>query len=73
MIVKMRQIPGFDLLKFIMSLFIVAVHMQLSDTLIVSNYLLLGRGVRTLQNLGVPTFFVISSYLFFRKCYAVGV
>lgn len=62
-----RQIQGFDLLKFIMALFIVSIHTHFYESLIANNYQLIGEGISKIQNLAVPIFFVISSFLFFRK------
>lgn len=66
-----QQIPGFDLLKFMLALLIVAIHTDFAVAVSVNNYLMRGVIVN-LQNLGVPGFFVISSFLFFRKCFAKG-
>lgn len=65
-----RQIQGFDLLKFIMALFIVGIHAHFSDSLIANNYQLIGGGINKIQGLTVPIFFVISSFLFFRKSFS---
>lgn len=37
-----EKIYGFDLLKFIMALFIVSIHTNLADLLIVNNYKIWG-------------------------------
>ena len=62
-----KQILGFDLLKFVMAFFIVAIHTNFADAVSVGNSYM-GKAIRVLQDLGVPVFFVISSMLFFRKC-----
>lgn len=62
-----KVIYGFDLLKFIMSLFVIAIHSHLADILISKDYQILGEVIKTLQDLAVPSFFVLSSYLFFKK------
>lgn len=62
-----KQIFGFDLLKFVMAFFIVAIHTNFADAVSISNYYA-GKALLVLQELGVPVFFAISSMLFFRKC-----
>lgn len=59
-----KIISGLDVVKFIMALMIVDVH--------VKGYLILPPPIQEyvvhpIESLAVPTFFVISSYLFFRK------
>lgn len=59
-----RIISGLDVLKFIMSIMIVDIH--------VKGYLILpphiqNNLIQPIENLAVPTFFVISSFLFFKK------
>lgn len=66
-----QQIPGYDLLKFIMALFVVGIHANLANAINVYNPYI-GGVIGVLQGLSVPGFFVISSMLFFRKCYKMG-
>lgn len=60
----MRNLNGIDLLKFIMSIIIVNVHSCVFETL-ANDYW--GGLIKTVSNVCVPTFFVISSFFFFRK------
>lgn len=60
----MRNLNGIDLLKFIMSIIIVSVHSCVFEIL-ANDYL--GGLIKTVSNVCVPTFFVISSFFFFRK------
>ena len=53
---KKTQIVGFDILKFIMALLIVSIHIPIKN-----EYLSI------IQGLGVPVFFVLSSYFIFKK------
>ena len=59
-----RIIPGLDIVKFFLSILIVDIHVQgyLALPLPIQQYV-----VHPLEGLAVPTFFVISSFLFFRK------
>ena len=59
-----KIISGLDVMKFIMALFIVDSHVKgyLITSPIVQNYV-----IHPIESLAVPTFFVISSFLFFRK------
>lgn len=66
-----QQIPGYDLLKFIMALFVVGIHANLANAINVYNPYI-GGVIGVLQELSVPGFFVISSMLFFRKCHKMG-
>lgn len=63
---KIPYIPGLDVLKYIMALFIVSGHCSL---FIEENslYNMFGH----LQEIAVPTFFAISAYLFFSKLEAM--
>ena len=53
---KKSQIVGFDILKFLMALLIVSIHIPIKN-----EYLSIFQGV------GVPVFFVLSSYFIFKK------
>lgn len=53
---KKKQIIGFDILKFVMALIIVSIHIPIKN-----EYLSIFQGV------GVPVFFVLSSYFIFKK------
>lgn len=55
-------IPGLDVLKFIMSLFVVAIHSEA-----INEHRLAYEVLSPLIACAVPAFFVISSYLVFRK------
>lgn len=59
-----KILSGLDVVKFIMALFIVDSHVKgyLITSPIVQNYV-----IHPIESLAVPTFFVISSFLFFRK------
>ena len=59
-----RIIKGFDVLKFLMALVVVAIHCGIVNILegTVWNSL-----IRSVAALSVPTFFVVSSFLFFKK------
>jgi len=64
-----QYIPGFDILKFVMSLVVISLHSSVAQLFPtpVDNYVL------NFQNLAVPIFFVISSLLFFQKIgYSAG-
>ena len=66
-----KQIPGFDILTFIMSIGIVGVHCHLCQAVcLVNNFL--GGVISGYHSLCVPGFFIVSSYLFFRKCWNQG-
>lgn len=67
-----KQIPGFDILKFIMAILIVSIHADLANAATI-DFLKLGRVIQVLQSFAVPEFFVISSFLFFRKCFSEGI
>lgn len=59
-----KIIPGLDVMKFIMAFLIVDIHVQgyLITPPHFQNYV-----IHPIESLAVPTFFVISSFLFFRK------
>lgn len=59
-----KIISGLDVMKFIMAFLIVDIHVQgyLITPPIFQNYV-----IHPIESLAVPTFFVISSFLFFRK------
>lgn len=59
-----KIISGLDVLKFIMAFLIVDIHVKgyLITPPILQNYV-----IHPIEGLAVPTFFVISSFLFFRK------
>ena len=59
-----RIIPGLDVMKFVMAILIVDVHVKgyLLFPIPIQNNL-----IHPIESLTVPTFFVISSFLFFRK------
>lgn len=59
-----KIISGLDVMKFIMAFLIVDIHVQgyLITPPILQNYV-----IRPIEGLAVPTFFVISSFLFFQK------
>ena len=59
-----KIISGLDVVKFIMAFLIVDIHVQgyLITPPIFQNYV-----IHPIESLAVPTFFVISSFLFFRK------
>ena len=59
-----KIISGLDVVKFIMAFLIVDIHVQgyLITPPIFQNYV-----IHPIECLAVPTFFVISSFLFFRK------
>lgn len=59
---KSKPIPGLDILKFANALLIVAVH---CEAFLHLNYFT--SAITPLLNCAVPTFFVISAYLVFRK------
>lgn len=66
-----KIISGFDVMKFIMAFFIVDSHVKgyLITSPIIQNYV-----IHPIESLAVPTFFVISSFLFFRKArYSVSI
>lgn len=67
-----KIIPGFDIFKFLLSLGIVAIHTQLAQTLIAANFNSIGGIIIKYESLCVPCFFIISSFLFFRKCWITG-
>lgn len=60
----MKDIKGFDLLKFLLALVIVSLHASLGNPFLPSP---LGKLILNFQNLAVPGFFVMSSYVFFVK------
>ncbi|MDO4931276.1 MAG: acyltransferase family protein [Prevotellaceae bacterium] len=65
-----KIISGLDVIKFIMAFFIVDIHVQgyLFTPPVVQEYI-----IHPVEDLAVPVFFVISSFLFFRKArYADG-
>lgn len=51
-----KQIIGFDILKFLMALFIISIHIPIKNAFF-----------SPIQNLGVPIFFILSSFFFFNK------
>lgn len=59
-----KIISGLDVMKFIMAFLIVDIHVQgyLITPPILQNYV-----IKPIEGLAVPTFFVISAFLFFRK------
>ena len=57
-----KQIPGLDILKFVMALLIVAIHSEAVKGLKYINEI-----AEPLINSAVPVFFVVSSFLLFRK------
>lgn len=59
-----KLIPGLDVLKFIMAFLIVDSHVKgyLITPLIIQQHV-----IHPIEGLAVPTFFVISAYLFFHK------
>lgn len=66
-----KYIPGFDVLKFFMALGIVGIHSHLAQSVSIKNELW-GWVISCFQNLCVPGFFIVSSFLFFRKCWGIG-
>lgn len=60
----MKNLNGIDLLKFIMSIIIVGVHSCVFEMLAKDYF---GVLINNISNVCVPTFFVISSFFFFRK------
>lgn len=60
----MKNFNGIDLLKFIMSIIIVGVHSCVFETLANDYWEVF---IKNISNVCVPTFFVISSFFFFRK------
>ena len=59
-----KLIPGIDVLKFVMALVIVNIHVRL--------YLICGQPLLSTawlycNEIGVPTFFILSSYFLFKK------
>lgn len=56
-----KVIYGFDLLKFIMALFIVSIHTRAFNDMEYSEY------IRIIQTWCVPTFFFLSSYFIMKK------
>ena len=59
-----KIISGLDVMKFIMAFLIVDIHVKgyLFTPPFIQNYV-----IHPIENLAVPTFFVISAFLFFRK------
>lgn len=58
-----KIISGLDVMKFLMAFLIVDIHIHGSIiTPILREYI-----IQPLESLAVPTFFVISSFLFFRR------
>lgn len=57
-------IAGFDLLKYIMALVIVNIHIQLVD---VSEGTLMYAPWSFVDDMAVPTFFILSSFFLFKK------
>lgn len=64
-----KIISGLDVMKFIMALFIVNIHLK--PTMYAPE--VVQHVVGTLSGLAVPLFFVISSFLLFRKVNMGGV
>lgn len=62
MIENLKLIPGLDILKFLMALLIVAVHSEAFRDVYYVN-----EAILPIINSAVPIFFVISSFLLFRK------
>ena len=61
-LVNKKYIPGFDILKILMAIFIVSIHAQaFTGTDMISALL------RELQGTAVAIFFVLSSIFFFKK------
>ena len=60
----MKDIRGFDLLKFLLAVVIVSLHASLGHPFLPSPC---SEVIANFQNFAVPTFFVISSYVFFIK------
>lgn len=60
----MKSIKGFDLLKFLLALVIVSLHASLGNPFLPAPF---SKLILNFQNLAVPGFFVISSYVFFCK------
>ena len=54
--------PGLDLLKFILAILIIAAHTQLFEEIPILHQI-----IDPIEGSGVPTFFAISSYLFFQR------
>lgn len=59
-----KIISGLDVMKFIMAFLIVDIHVKGSQ---ITPPILLNYVIQPLEGLAVPTFFVISAFLFFRK------
>lgn len=62
----MKNIIGFDVLKVLLAFVIVSLHASLGDPFLSAPYC---DGIRNFQNMAVPGFFVISSYVFFVKLF----
>ena len=60
----MKDIKGFDLLKFLLALVIVSLHASLDNPFLPAPF---SKLIQNFQNLAVPGFFVISSYVFFAR------
>lgn len=54
--------PGFDLLKLILAILIIAAHTQLFE-----EFPIIHQIIGTIEGSAVPTFFAISAYLFFQR------
>ena len=63
---KNKNYVGLDILKFVFSLFIIAIHVNLLDVKISIVNLFI---VKCLFRLAVPTFFAISGFLYEKKVY----
>lgn len=62
-----KIIYGFDLLKFILALLIIAGHTSLFE-----EYSSLSQFRENLSSIAVPTFMAISAYFFFKKIYSIN-
>lgn len=65
---KRRYIVGFDILKILMAFVIVSLHSGVSKEMVQP----IAAWCLNIQNLAVPVFFVLSSYLFFDKFFSSG-
>lgn len=65
----MKNIIGFDVLKVLLAFVIVSLHASLGGPFLSAPYC---EWIRNFQNMAVPGFFVISSYVFFVKLFELS-
>ena len=54
--------PGFDLIKLILAILIIAAHTQLFEEIPIIHQI-----INPIEGSAIPTFFAISAYLFYQR------